>query len=173
MMRRAIGAAAVALAAYGAAAQTQFERAGAQRDWSVFASGEGAERVCWIVTKPTGWRAERDGRRVDVNRGDIYLMVATRPGQDVGNEVSWVAGYPIRENGSVRLDIGGENFALFASGENAWPEDAAADDRVVDAMKRGSEAVATGTSTRGTTTIDTFSLMGFTAALEEAQRLCG
>lgn len=154
------------------AAQQEFERAGAQRDWSVFASGEGEERVCWIVTKPKSWRAERDGRRVDVNRGDIYLMVATRPAQGVDNEVSWVAGYPIRENGSVRLDIGGDSFALFARGENAWPENPSVDDRVVQAMRAGVEAVASGVSTRGTTTVDTFSLLGFTAALDEAQRLC-
>lgn len=179
MSKRAFGAVAAVLAAVlalpggEAAAQQEFERAGAQRDWSVFASGEGEERVCWVVTKPKSWRAQRDGRRVEVSRGDVYLMVATRPAQGVDNEVSWVAGYPVQENASVRLDIGSESFALFARGENAWPENPAADARVVEAMKAGAEAVATGVSTRGTTTVDTFSLLGFTAAFDEAQRLCG
>jgi hypothetical protein len=40
-------------------------------------------------------------------------------------------------------------------------------------MKRGAEAVVTGVSGRGTTTIDTFSLLGFTAAIEDAETRCG
>ncbi|PKP62545.1 MAG: hypothetical protein CVT86_07515, partial [Alphaproteobacteria bacterium HGW-Alphaproteobacteria-8] len=51
-------------------------------------------------------------------------------------------------------------------------ENSAADDQIVAAMKRGTDAVLTGVSNRGTTTIDTYSLLGFTAALDEAQRLC-
>jgi hypothetical protein len=39
-------------------------------------------------------------------------------------------------------------------------------------MRRGAEAKVTGLSTRGTTTIDTFSLIGFTAAVTEAEERC-
>jgi hypothetical protein len=39
-------------------------------------------------------------------------------------------------------------------------------------MRRGQTAVLTGRSTRGTTTRDTFSLFGLTAATDEAQRRC-
>jgi len=42
----------------------------------------------------------------------------------------------------------------------------------VTAMKRGSEAVLTARSARGTKTQDTFSLLGFTAALDEAAKRC-
>ena len=38
-------------------------------------------------------------------------------------------------------------------------------------MRKGSSAVLTGTSSRGTTTVDTFSLSGFTAAVEDAEPL--
>jgi len=72
----------------------------------------------------------------------------------------------------VRLDIGSGTFELFTDGDKAWPENAAADDQIVAAMKRGTDAVLTGVSNRGTTTIDTYSLLGFTAALDEAQKLC-
>jgi hypothetical protein len=61
---------------------------------------------------------------------------------------------------------------MFTQGEMAWTEDAAADARAIEAMRAGLEAKVTGTSSRGTTTIDTFSLLGFTAALEQAQQLC-
>jgi len=39
-------------------------------------------------------------------------------------------------------------------------------------MRKGSDATVTGVSARGTTTIDTFSLRGFTAAVEKAEELC-
>ncbi|MGF1660801.1 MAG: invasion associated locus B family protein [Rubrimonas sp.] len=164
-------AAAIALSSAPAMAQTEHERAGAQRDWSVFAVGEGAERVCWIVSKPKKWEARRGGARVDASRGDIYLMVANRPAQNVRDEVSLVVGYPLKPDSTVRLDIGSDSFALFVENDTAWSQPAD-DARVVASMKRGVEAVATGVSARGTTTIDTFSLLGFTAALDQAAALC-
>lgn len=175
-MSNSVKTAAVALmalvAATGMATAQTYERAGAQRDWSVFAIGSGADRVCWVVSQPKSWVARRGGSQVNVNRGDIYLMVANRPAQGVPSEVSVVAGYPYRENASVEVRIGSDEFEFFTRGENAWPENQAADSRVVEAMKRGIEAVVTGVSSRGTTTVDTFSLLGFTAAFDEAERLC-
>ena len=171
ILAAAVAAAALALWGAAAAAQTEHERAGAQRDWSVFAVGEGAERVCWIVSKPKKWEARRGGARVEANRGDIFLMVANRPAQNVREEISLVVGYPLRPDSTVRLDIGSDSFAMFVEGDTAWTQPAD-DARVVAAMKRGVEAVATGVSARGTTTIDTFSLLGFTAALDQAAAMC-
>lgn len=153
-------------------AQTEYERTTATRDWSVFQAGEGASKVCWTLSKPKKSEARRGGARATVNRGDIYLMVAVRPAQGVRNEVSTVIGYTFRDKSTVRVDIGSGTFSMFTDGANAWLENAAADDQMVAAMKRGADAVLTGVSSRGTTTIDTYSLLGFTAALDEAQRLC-
>lgn len=168
----ALGAALITAAPQSALAQQQVERAGAQRNWSVFETGEGASRLCWIVSSPKNWVALRNGRRVSVNRGDIYLMVSVRPADGVRNEVNTVIGYTFRDGATVKVEIGSDTFAMFTEGENAWFENAAADDRAVAAMKAGVEAKLTGVSSRGTTTVDTYSLIGFTAALEEAQSLC-
>jgi hypothetical protein len=40
-------------------------------------------------------------------------------------------------------------------------------------MKRGADATLVGKSSRGTQTKDTFSLLGFTAAVEDAEKRCG
>lgn len=168
------GAIAGVALATGATAQTVEERVGGHRDWSVYEHGAGDGRVCWVATTPKRSTARRGGTDVtnSVRRGEIYLNVAVRPGQNVRNEVSFIAGYPLRAN-DVRLSIGGDSFALLADGETAWTQDPAADDRTVAAMKAGVEAQVVGVSTRGTRTTDTFSLLGFTAALEDAQKLCG
>ena len=72
-------------------------------------------------------------------------------------------------NGSLTLNPDG---TLFTDDEWAWPETPEEDAGIVEAFRRGSEAVLTGRSERGTVTRDTFSLLGFTSSLEEAQRLC-
>ena len=67
---------------------------------------------------------------------------------------------------------GGTTFTLFTEGEWAWPASAEEDTRIVDALKNGSEAVLTGQSGRGTVTRDTFSLLGFTSAVDQARTRC-
>ncbi|MBP7240428.1 invasion associated locus B family protein [Amaricoccus sp.] len=162
-----------ALVTSPALAQAAAERVAAHNDWTVFQTG--APRECYIVSQPTGSVAKRDGQNVQVNRGDIRLFVRFNPGEGVRNEVSFTGGYPLRAGTPVQLKVGSESFNLTpgpgdASGW-AWP--AAQDDGgIVAAMRRGSTATITGVSARGTTTTDTFSLSGFTAAINKADELC-
>ena len=169
----AAAAATIALQAATGAAQTLEERVGGHRDWSVYEHGGGANRVCWVASTPKRWEARRGGSRVQVRRGEIFFNVAVRPGQGVANEASFIAGYPLDEDQEVRVSIGDDRFQMFSEGETAWLENTERDDDLVAAMRRGLEAEVRGVSTRGTTTIDTFSLLGFTAALEDARALCG
>jgi hypothetical protein len=157
-----------------ASAQDDYQAVGNERDWYVYAEDTGSGKMCWIASVPQSWTARRGGRDVtsDVRRGEIRLMVANRPASGVTNEVSVVVGYPLRDGSTARLDVGDTRFDLFTQGEMAWTEDAEADARAIAAMRAGLEAKVTGTSSRGTTTVDTFSLLGFTAALDRAQQLC-
>lgn len=160
---------AAALTVGAASAQT---RVAAERDWSIFEAGEGAQKVCWIVSQPKSTTASRGGQTVQVNRGDIFLMIAVRPADQVKNEVSYLAGYPFREGSNVTVTVGSDNYTMFTDGENAWTSSPADDDRLAAAFRAGVDARVQGESSRGTTTRDTFSLSGFTAALDEARRRC-
>ena len=185
--RAIAGAALVAWLATGLGAAAQDDAGGAstaappdavstnrvaeQTAWSVFVETDpGLE--CWGVSGPTDSVNSRDGERVAVRRGDILLFVAYRPGEGVADEVSFTGGYPFAENSTVTMEIAGESFEMFTRGEFAWPVSSEDDARIVAAMKRGAEVTLTGRSARGTQTEDTFSLMGFTAALEEAASRC-
>lgn len=173
MRAMAMAAAAACVAMTTAApAQEKVQAAGANRDWAVYEAGGGADRMCWVLSTPKRSVARRGGSTVSVNRGEIYLTVAMFPATDTMNEVSTVIGYPFREGSSVEVRVGSDSFSMFTEGEKAWLADAATDQRMVAAMKAGVEATLTGVSSRGTTTIDTYSLIGFTAALDEAARLC-
>ncbi|MGF1552579.1 MAG: invasion associated locus B family protein [Paracoccaceae bacterium] len=154
------------------AAALTANRVDAKRDWSVFVAEADGAKVCWIVTQPKESAAYRDGTAVEVRRGDIFLMVAVRPGDGVENEVSFIAGYPFEQGSTVETKVGSNEFTLFTEGENAWLRSPEEDDRVVGAFRRGIDAEVRGTSSRGTTTVDTFSLLGFTDALASARSRC-
>jgi hypothetical protein len=147
-------------------------RVDAKRDWSIFEAGEGGSKVCWIVSQPKTTSAARGGQTVQVNRGDIFLMVAIRPGDNVKNEVSYLGGYPFKEGSNVTVTVGSNNYTLFTNGENAWTQSATEDDQITAAFRAGSDARVVGESSRGTTTRDVFSLSGFTAALDAARQRC-
>ncbi len=157
----------------GQAAAQSAERVAAHTDWSVFVAA--APKECYIVSPPTKSSATRDGKPAEVTRGDVRLFVAFRPGENVSNEVSFTGGYPFKPGSTVGLDVSGAKFSLGPgqgdAGEWAWT-DPSDDSKAVAAMRKGSSAVLTGTSSRGTATTDTFSLAGFTAAVEDAEARC-
>ena len=157
--------------AQGVAAQEQSTNSVATiTDWTVFV--EDNPKECWGVSIPTETVNTRDGRVVAANRGDILLMVYYRPGASVDGQVAFTGGYPFRDGSQVSVNISGTEYTLFTEGEWAWPASNADDAKLVAAMKRGADAIVTGVSSRGTTTKDTFSLLGFTAAIEDAEKRC-
>jgi len=167
----AVAVVAAVLAIGAAQAQTQ-SRVDASKDWSVFEAGAEGQKICWIVSKPTTWTAYRNGKKVQVNRGDIFLMVSIRPADGVMNEVSFLGGYPFSPGSKVEVKVGSDSFSMFTDGENAWAPSPDEDAKIVDSFRRGANAQVEGVSSRGTKTVDTFSLAGFTAALDSAAGLC-
>lgn len=165
------GCAALAMLGTSAFAQDQStNRVAAKTDWSVFVEDNPTE--CWSVSTPKETVNTRDGRVVAVTRGQILLMVFYRPSADAKGQVAFTGGYPFAGGSTVNISISGNEFEMFTQGEWAWPATPADDAKIVTAMKRGADAVLTARSSRGTTTKDTFSLLGFTAAVEDAEKRC-
>ena len=154
-----------------AMAQTKTDnRVAANTDWSVFV--EDSPKECWSVSAPKETVNTRDGRVVPVRRSELLLFVFYRPEAGVTGQVTFTGGYPFARGSKVELEIGTQRFALDTDGEWAWPSSPDEDQRIVAAMKAGSDAVLTARSTRGTVTKDTFSLLGFTAANDDAAARC-
>ncbi len=168
-MKRVAGATCLALAlASGAWAQVSTNRVAANTDWSVFVEGDPAE--CWGVSAPKETVNTKDGKPAQVRRGDILLFITYRKGGK--GEISFTGGYPFAPGSKVGLDVGGTKFDLFVDGEWAWagaPDD---DAKIIAALKSGSAATLTAQSAKGTRTQDTFSLSGFSAAVDEAAKRC-
>lgn len=168
---RGITGAFLTVAASGAFAQAESDnRVAAETAWSVFEDSDPKE--CWAVSAPTETVNTRDGRVVAVRRGDIQLMTFYRPSVGVSGQVTFTGGYPFAGGSTVNVRIGDQEFEMFTKGEWAWSANDADDVKIIAAMKRGADAVLTARSSRGTITKDTFSLLGYTAAVEEAGRRC-
>lgn len=136
------------------------------RDWAAFKAETDNGRVCYALTQPQSMEPQ------GVRRGDVFFYVTLRPDEGVRNEVSVITGYPYREGSRATVEIGSETFSLITKDDGAWIENVAEEERLVQAMRAGSTMIVRGTSQRGTDTVDRYSLMGLTAALERLAREC-
>ncbi len=178
ILGRFLAGAAIAVATTGAMtptfAQESTNQVAVLTDWSVFTEpkGEAKATECWGVSKPKETVNTRDGKPVQAQRSEILLFVTFRPGNGTKGEVSFTGGYPFAPGSTVNVNIDGSTFELFTEGEWAWPASTTDDAGILAAMKKGTSAVLTARSARGTQTKDSFSLRGFTAAMEDAGKRC-
>ena len=143
------------------------EHLGDSQWWSAFAETDKNAKACYLVGRPL--KTEPD----NLKRGDIYVYVTHRPADKTFNVVSFAVGYPYKDATDAELTVDTHKFMLFTSKESAWSRDAATDKAVVDTMAKAKQAVLKGTSARGTTTTDTYSLDGFAPMLAQIDRACG
>lgn len=137
-------------------------------DWIAAKETENGKPACVMSAEPQKSQGNYS------KRGPVYAIVAHRPAEKRIGEVSIQAGYTYKKGAPVTLTIDGKNtFKLFTQGEYAWTYEAADDRKLVAAMRAGSTMVVKGTSSRGTLTTDTYSLKGFTAALNAINASCG
>ncbi len=170
---RMAGVAALGLWAGAALAQQTTERVAASQDWSIHEASNPKE--CFVASQPKDSVNSRNGEVVAANRGDTppQLTVTYRPANGVSGQIAFRGGnYQLAGGTTASIQIGGTSFQLFSEGEWAWPASPEDDARIVTAMRGGAEAIVTSQSGRGTISRDTFSLIGFTAAIEEATRRC-
>lgn len=170
-----IAAGVSAMSATGAMAQETTNRVAANTDWSVFVTDN--PTMCFAVSAPKQTVNSRDGRSVAAKRGEIRLFVSYHPGAKVKGQVSFDGGYPFDRKKPIMLTIGSKKYQMYSESAADHRESAWADNKeeagIVAAMKRGASAVVTAYSGKGTKTEDTFSLLGFTAAVEDAAKRCG
>ena len=81
-------------------------------------------------------------------------------------------GYPVKPGSEGSVEVGGSRFAMYSQGDGLWIKNAAEEDRLVDALRKGADAVVKGTSSKGTETTDTFPLKGLAQALDKLAQEC-
>ena len=147
-------------------------RVDSKQDWSVFIENNPTQ--CWIVSAPSRTKAYRNGKSVKVKRSEIQLFALFEPAKNIYGQISFTSGYPFKSGSSVKVSIGSSEHILSKTdGEWAWPKYSRENEELLNSLRRGAKALVSGVSSKGTTTKDTFSLLGFSAAFGEAQKRCG
>ncbi|MBS7541131.1 invasion associated locus B family protein [Ancylobacter lacus] len=135
-------------------------------DWGVYVDTAGSGKICYALSQPK--KREPEG----LSRDPAYFFISTRTAENVKNEISVIAGFPLKEGSDASLAIGTNNFTLYTRDTGAWVRNVAEEARVVDAMRKGQSAVVKTTSRRGNVTTDTYSLNGISAAVDRATQEC-
>lgn len=139
---------------------------GGDTNWSAFAAGSGKTLVCYLVGKPVKSLPKH------VERGRVQADVTHRPGEKTFYVVNFELGYKAKPGSSAELTIDGRRFDLFTAKGGAWTRNAATDKAVAMAMAKGREAIVKAVSDHNTTTLDTYSLDGFSHALALIDKAC-
>lgn len=139
----------------------------AYRDWSLSTFRDGERELCFIASEPT----KQDGNYE--RRGPPAVVVTRVPEEPDLDEVSVQPGYTFQAGSEVEVVVdGADQFLMMTQGEYAWTRSPADDDALIAAMRAGLQMTVRGTSTRGTWSLDTYSLLGFTAAMNAMNQRC-
>jgi invasion protein IalB len=134
--------------------------------WSVLTSGEGRSKTCFIMTQPS----ERLPR--GLTRDPAHIYITMRQGEASKQEFSVITGYPLKQGAETQVAVGSTNFAAVGQNTNVWLRNPAEEPRFIGELRRASSLTIKGTSQRGNDTTDRYTLTGFGAALERAQKEC-
>jgi hypothetical protein len=150
-----------------AKADTEPKQIGVFDDWLAYSYDAADSKVCYISSTPKASEPK------NAKRDPAFFLVTHMPGRKppVKGEVSTIIGYPFKEGQIVKLSIDEQNYEMFSKGDTAWV-DTGSDKKVVAAMKAGKSLKIEGTSWRGTRTVDTYSLIGISAALDAIDKAC-
>jgi len=144
---------------------------GQYSDWGAYTAMPGGRKVCFVLSKPTASQENPPNRRTAANV--VYMFVSTRPEERVKDEVSMlITGYAFKPNSDATVTIGGSNFTMYTQNDGAWVKNAAEESHLVEAMRKGADAVVKAVTSKGTRTTDTFSLKGISQALDRVAQEC-
>jgi hypothetical protein len=137
-------------------------------EWGAYTATAGGKKVCFALAKPSKAATTPPNRP----RDPPYMFISSRPAEKVKDEVSVIIGYGLKPNADASIDVGGSSYPMFTQNDGAWIKNPADEARLVDALRKGSDAVVKGTSARGTSSTDTYPLRGLAQALDRVGQEC-
>jgi hypothetical protein len=137
-------------------------------EWGAYTATAGGKKVCFALAKPGKSTTTPPNRP----RDPPYMFISSRPAEKVKDEVSVIIGYGLKPNTDASIDVGGSSYPMFTQNDGAWIKNPADEARLVDALRKGTDAVVKGTSARGTSSTDTYPLRGLAQALDRVGQEC-
>jgi invasion protein IalB len=159
---------------------------GSYGDWKVYRSAAGRSKICYLLAQPK----TRDPE--DADRQQAYAFISERPAEHVRNEISFVMGFDVAAAGDLKdkkkakkpkkadvaelvaptVVIGDAEFDLAPKGSDLWIKNPAEEGKVIEEMRKGADLVIKAAAKKGGRTTDTYSLTGFSQAVDKALKDC-
>ena len=165
-MRTTMASAILTLALAGTASAQAVDLVEKQGAWSIYADQANPKSICFIAAQPLAVEP------LGANREPIFFYISAWPKEGVKAEPSVKVGYPVKPDADMTVTVGTDTFKLFVKGERGFVQDPNEELKLVEALKKGSNAFVKATSARGTATTDTYSLSGISAALDKLAATC-
>jgi invasion protein IalB len=148
-------------------------------DWGVYQTQAAKGRVCYTLAQP------KERAPADLKRDPAYAFISDRPGEGVRHEISFIMGFDVASSSADAPDpkkkgadkaamatVGDQTFELLAKTSNLWVKNPAKEGQLVDEMRKGAKLQVKAASKKGNMTLDTYSLVGFSQALDRVQKDC-
>ena len=155
-------------AATAAAGGAEPSLVGQYGTWGAYVASPNGKKVCFALAKPASSKTNPPNRP----RDPAYAFISTRPAEKVTNEVSIMIGYQIKPGSESTLEVGSARYAMYSQGDGLWIKNAAEEDGMVAALRKGADVTVKGVSAKGTESSDTFALKGLAQALDRLAQDC-
>lgn len=132
---------------------------GVYDSWAAFR--DDSPTRCYAISKP---------RRASA--GDPYVSIATWPQRRIRGQFYARLTRAVNDDAAVTLTIGNRDFALAASGRNAWAQDTRMDAAIVAAIRSAQRMAITARDTTGRRMTDRYILFGAATAIDAASVGC-
>ena len=144
----------------------QIKLDGQFKNWAAQNTSINGQQVCYAVSSPV------DTDPKNLNRAESRIFISFRANDKIQNEISITSGYKYKDSSKVNVAIDKKEFKFETEDNFAWLTKYEEETAMIEMMKKSSQAKITATSTKGSKTIDTFSLSGFSDAYEAAKKKC-
>jgi hypothetical protein len=129
-------------------------------NWAAFR--DASPKRCYAIARPTNTSAAPDAA----------ASIAIWPERKLRGQVHIVLSRPVAQGAAVRLRVGAKNFALTATGRNAWGANVQMDAGIVAALRSATGMSVSARSTQGSAFTDRYTLAGAATAIDAAAVGC-
>ncbi len=144
----------------------QIKLDGQFKNWTAQNTNINRQKVCYAVSSPVASDPK------NLNRAESRMFVSFRPNDKIQNEISVTSGYNYKASSKVNVAIDKKEFKFETEDNFAWLTKYEEEVAMIELMRKSSQAKISATSAKGSKTIDTFSLSGFSDAYEAAKKKC-
>ena len=168
-------------------------------DWNVFVSQTSKGRICYVLAQPK--TREPDGLKRDPGyafisdrptegvRNEVSFIMGFDVASGTAMEAKADSKFDAKAGAKAKLSkaeakakaktiaaplatVGEEDFDLLPKGGNLWVKNAARESALIAEMKKGAALEIKAASLKGNESTDSYSLAGFSQAMERLQKEC-